>query len=207
LPSWKSLAWTCISLKFINAKQSGEKLGSLAQLFSFHLNFLWFYIWKLCATMLTFWLCVVWIFSPVVKLHQKQCSSFFVYLLYMCTLLMGWISIFLWCHIHLSLLELFSCHVEKNCLYFLFSSIMPHTLKKWNYTSNNKGQEGLMHGVKLLSKNMLHVCYCFWQWNYAIVPICNHAKSTKHTYSFIFITAHRWCITTPLSTVLSGMGR
>jgi hypothetical protein len=113
LPSCNSVAWTCISLKFINAKQSGEGLGSLTQLFSFHLNFLWFYIWKLCAAALTFWLCAVRIFSLVVKLHQKQCSSFFIYLLYMCTLLMGWLSIFLCCHIHLSLLELFSCHVEK----------------------------------------------------------------------------------------------
>lgn len=125
LPSWNSMAWTCISLKFINAKQSGEGLGSLAQLFSFHLNFLWFYIWKMCAAALTFWLYAVWIFSPVVKLHQKQCSSFFVYLLYMCTLLMDWIGIFLWCHIHLSLLELFSCHVEKTAC-----TIMPHTQKK-----------------------------------------------------------------------------
>jgi len=69
---------------------------------------------------------------------------------------------------------------KKNCLLFLFSSRMHHTHKKWNYTSNNKGQENLVHGVKLLWKNMLHVCYCFWQWNYAIIPICNHVKSTKH---------------------------
>jgi hypothetical protein len=125
VPSWKSVAWTCISYKFIYAKQSDEGMGSLAQLLSPECCLI-LYLQAVCSCVHFLIVCSMNFFSsgqtasPTMFLifHLSFINVYIVdglnqYFLVISHSSVTFRTVFLLC--------------RENCLHFFFSCILPHT--------------------------------------------------------------------------------